>query len=66
MIVLNLIFLEVQFECDFLKKNLVKILVYRYAGEVMAVFAIPILFRFSPSRLSSCIFLQLRSCLGPT
>ena len=39
--VLNLIFLEVQFECDFLKKNLVKIPVYsRYADGGIPVFGI--------------------------
>ena len=50
MIVLNLIYFEVQFECDFLKKNLAKIPVY--TGMLMAVyryslFAIPILFNES-------------------
>ena len=34
MIVLNLIFLEVQFECDFFLKYLVKILVYRYTDSL--------------------------------
>ena len=51
MIVLNLIFLEVQFECDFLIKNLVKIPVYRYADDGIPVFAIPILFMISSSVL---------------
>ena len=53
MIVLNLIFLEVQFECDFFKKKIGKntgipvytgmlMTVYRYS-----VFAIPILFKLT-------------------
>ena len=54
MIVLNLIFLDVQFECDFLIKNLVKIPVYTgiYADDGIPVFAIPILFKKNTVEIS--------------
>ena len=41
MIVLNLIFLEVQFECDFFKKKIGKNTgIYRYADDGIPIFGI--------------------------